>query len=601
MTIEIIIVLAIIGLAFVLFITEALPVDVTALTILGILLITGLLKPEQSIVGFSNPAVITIAGLFIISFALQESGVLEFIVMRLIQLATKSRTIGLSVYLFSISIASAFVNNTAIVAIFMPITIRVADKFKISPSKVLIPLSYAAILGGTLTLVGTSTNLLVNSILTSKGNFTPLGMFEFSKYAAIQLIIGLTYILLFVYRRLPSRTITSSLTQSYHLSGYLTEMKITGGSPLIGKTCIDRGINQKYDVMVLDILRNKNLITANIQNIKLMEDDILFVRGSVDNFLKMKDIEKVALLTDEKLSQKELVQKDNVLVECLLTDKSDLVGKSLMESNFRRRFGGFVLAIRREGAILRRKIAHVVLNSFDTLLVYGSREKVQELATSSDFIVLEEIETALKKHRYWWLATIVIIGIVILASLRIIPILEGTIIGVVVLLISRSITPNDAYHSIHWQVIILIAALIPLGQVIQSSGTAAWIGNSIFQSLNWFPESIRPTVLLSIIYFITIVLTEVSSNAATAILMTPIALATSAQMGLDPRPFIFAICFAASASFITPVGYQTNLMVYGPGGYKFSDFIKVGFPLAFTLWICATILIPVFWPFQFVQ
>jgi di/tricarboxylate transporter len=312
----------------------------------------------------------------------------------------------------------------------------------------------------------------------------------------------------------------------------------------------------------------------------------------------MKDIEKVALLTDEKLSQKELVQKDNILVECLLTDKSDLVGKSLMESNFRRRFGSFVLAIRREGAILRRKIAHVILNSFDTLLVYGDREKIQELATSPDFIVLEEIETALKKHRFWWLAAVVIVMIVVLAALRIIPILEGTIIGVILLLISRSVTPNDAYHSVHWQVIILIAALIPLGQVIQTSGTADWIGNSIFQSLYWFPEKLRPTVLLSIIYFITILLTEVSSNAATAILMTPIALATSAQMGLDPRPFIFAICFAASASFITPVGYQTNLMVYGPGGYKFSDFMKVGFPLAIILWICATLLIPIFWPFQ---
>jgi di/tricarboxylate transporter len=269
-----------------------------------------------------------------------------------------------------------------------------------------------------------------------------------------------------------------------------------------------------------------------------------------------------------------------------------------MDSNFRRRFGSFVLAIRREGTILRKKIAHIVLNSFDTLLVYGAREKIQELGSTSDFIVLEEIETALKKHRFWWLATFVIVSIVLLAAFQILPILTGTIIGVVIMLVSRFITPNDAYRSIHWQVIVLIAALIPLGQVIQTSGTAALIGESIFKLLLLFPGSIRPTVLLAIIYLITMILTEVSSNAATAIIMTPIALAASAQLGIDPRPYIFAICFAASASFITPVGYQTNLMVYGPGGYKFTDFMRTGTPLALVLWIMAIFLIPILWPFQ---
>jgi di/tricarboxylate transporter len=335
-----------------------------------------------------------------------------------------------------------------------------------------------------------------------------------------------------------------------------------------------------------------------VQDTKLKEGDILFVRGSLDDFLRMKELEKVTLLTDEKLTDKELVQQDNILVECLLTDRSDLVGKSLMDSNFRRRFGSFVLAIRREGTILRKKIAHIVLNSFDTLLVYGAREKIQELGSTSDFIVLEEIETALKKHRFWWLATFVIVSIVLLAAFQILPILTGTIIGVVIMLVSRFITPNDAYRSIHWQVIVLIAALIPLGQVIQTSGTAALIGESIFKLLLLFPGSIRPTVLLAIIYLITMILTEVSSNAATAIIMTPIALAASAQLGIDPRPYIFAICFAASASFITPVGYQTNLMVYGPGGYKFTDFMRTGTPLALVLWIMAIFLIPILWPFQ---
>ena len=598
MTLEIAIVLLIIGLAFVLFVTEAFPIDVTALSILGIMILIGYISPQDAIKGFSNPAVITIAGLFILSFSLQKSGVLEYLVLRLLKIGSKSKVFGLIVYLFAIAIASAFVNNTAIVAIFIPITIRVAQKFDVNPSKVLIPLSYAAILGGTLTLVGTSTNLLVNSLLIEMGNYESLGMFEFAKYSAIQLVIGLTFIILIAYRFLPSRTVPSSLTQSYQMGEYLTEMKISENSPLIGKTCLDRNLNRNFDVTVLDIVRDGKMITMNIRNLILRKDDILFVRGTVDNFLRMKDLEKITLLTDEKLTEKELVQEDNVLVECLLTDKSDLTGKSLMQINFRRRFGGFVLAIRREGEILRKKIAHIILRTFDTLLIYGSRQNIDRISESDGFIVLDEIDTKLKKHRLWWLGIVVILTVVCLSALGVLPILTGTLIGATILLVFRVLAPNEAYNSIHWQVIIFIAALIPLGQVIQTSGTAEWIGNSIYTLSDLFPDYYKPTALLSLIYLITIILTEVSSNAATAILMTPIAFVVSAKIGLDPRPFIFAICFAASASFMTPIGYQTNLMVYGPGGYKFTDYMKVGFPLAIIFWILATLLIPVLWPFQ---
>jgi len=598
MTIEIAIVLFIIGLAFVLFVTEALPIDVTALSILGIMILIGYISPQDAIKGFSNPAVITIAALFILSYSLQKSGVLEYLVLRLLKIGSKSKVFGLIIYLFAIAIASAFVNNTAIVAIFIPITIRVAQKFDVNPSKVLIPLSYAAILGGTLTLVGTSTNLLVNSLLIEMGNYEPLGMFEFTKYSAIQLVIGLTFIILVAYRFLPSRTVPTSLTQSYQMGEYLTEMKISENSPLIGKTCLDRNLNRNFDVTVLDIVRDGKMITMNIRNLILKKDDILFVRGTIDNFLRMKDLEKVTLLTDEKLTEKELVQEDNVLVQCLLTNKSDLTGKSLMQINFRQRFGAFVLAIRREGEILRKKIAHITLRTFDTLLIYGSRQNIDRISESDGFIVLEEIDTQLKKHRLWWLGIVVILTVVCLSALGVLPILSGTLIGVTILLIFRVLAPNEAYNSIHWQVIIFIAALIPLGQIIQTSGTADWIGNSIYLMADLFPDVYKPLALLSLIYLITMVLTEVSSNAATAILMTPIAFVVSAKIGLDPRPFIFAICFAASASFITPIGYQTNLMVYGPGGYKFTDYMKVGLPLAIIFWILATLLIPVLWPFQ---
>ena len=601
MTPDIAIVLGIITLMFVLFVKEIFPLDVTALVVLIIFLVIGNLTLEEAISGFSNQAVITIAVLFILSHALQKSGILEYGVVRLNKLTERSKLLGLTVFLITVAFASAFVNNTAIVAIFIPLTIRLAQKYNLSPSKLLIPLSYIAIMGGTLTLVGTSTNLLVNSIYVNTTMAEPLGMFEFSRYGIFILLIGLLYIIFAVPFILPSRTVTSSLTQSYHMGGYLTELKVAEESPMVGRTFMERSINKNYDITVLDIIREGMVISKNIRNTIIHPGDVLFVRGSLENFLRMKEVEKVTMLTDEKLTQAELIHDDNTLVECLLTQQSELVGKSLMEINFRRRFGSFILAIRREGAILRRKIAHVMLRAFDTLLVYGPRDKIKELSESGNFIVLGEIEATLQKNRFWWVSLVVIISAVFLAALGLVPILKGALVGMIILLVLRVISTNEAYQTINWQVIVLIAALIPIGIVIQKSGTAEWLATAMNNVVEQFDPALRPVVMVSLIYLMTMILTEMASNAATAIIMTPIAISAAMQIGLDPKPFIFSVCFAASASFITPIGYQTNLMVYGPGGYKFSDYVKVGLPLAIFLWIMATFLIPVLWPFTAVN
>lgn len=596
MTPDIVLVMVLLLFGFIMFVTEMFSIDVTAMILLTILFMLGFLTPSEALSGFSNPAVITIAFLFIISRALQKTRILEYLIVRVRRLADKSILIGRAVYLFTIGVASAVVNNTAIVAIFMPVSIRLAQKYKMSPSKMLIPLSYSAILGGTLTLVGTSTNLLVNSIYVKVPGVEPMGMFEFFKYGAILMVVGLLYILFIAPMILPSRTSTSSLTKSYRLGGYLTEMRITAESPLNGRTCLERGINKNYDVMVLDILRDNKMITNMIRLTKLKEGDVLFVRGTLENFLRMKEVEKVALLTDEKLTQEELEQEDNVVLECLITDKSDLVGKSLMTSNFRRRFGSFILAIRREGTIVREKIAHVILSAYDTLLVYGPKNKVNELSKTNEFVVLGEVDAELRKQRFWWMTIVVIIGTIALAAFGFMPIVKSAMLGVVILLALKILTPQESYQSINWQVIILISALIPVGIVIQKTGTAGWIAGLISSATESVPSEWQPRVLLALIYFITIFLTEISSNAATAIIMTPISIAVAQQMGFDPRAFVFAVAFAASASFITPVGYQTNLMVYGPGGYKFSDYIRVGFPLAFIFWIMAVFILPILWP-----
>ncbi len=596
MTFEIAFVLGLIFLAFILFVTEKFSLDVTALLILTILFLSGFLSIDEAISGFSNPAVITISLLFVLSYALQKTRILEYLIVRINQLVSRSITLGLSVYLLTIALASALMNNTAIVAIFMPVTIRLAHRYHMSPSKLLIPLSYAAIMGGTLTLVGTSTNLLVNSIYINN-NGLALGMFEFAKYGWITLVIGLIYILTIAPRILPSRTVTSSLTKSYHMAGYLTEMKISKDSPLVGSTCQERNVSHNYDVIVLDIQRDKRLISYNVGNEKLEEGDILFVKGSVESFLQMKEVEKVSLLTDEKLTQSELEQEDNVLIECMVTDQSDLIGQTIMNSNFRKRFYAFILAIRREGSIIRNKIAHVLIQSYDTLLIYGGKKQLEKLANSSGFILLGEVQEKLVKVRFWWISILSIFATITLAAAGVLPIIKGALLSVVVLLVFRVITPNEAYQSIHWQVIVLIAALIPLGIVIESTGTASFIGESISQIVRSYSDNLQPHILLALTYLITMILTEVSSNTATAIIMTPVVLSISASMGIDARPLIFGVCFAASASFSTPVGYQTNLMVYGPGGYRFSDFIKVGLPLSITLWLTAIIIIPMIWPF----
>ena len=593
---DIILLGVIIVIALVLFITEFFPIDVTALVVLGLLLIFGLVTPNESLSGFSNPAVITIGCLFIMSYALQKSHVLEYVIININKILDKSQTLGMIVYLFCIGIASAVVNNTAIVAIFMPITIRLADKYNISPSKVLIPLSYAAILGGTLTLVGTSTNLIVNSILVDSSGIS-LGMLEFAKFGIIKFVIGLIYIFTIGHKLLPSRVAKSSSITDYSLDGYLTEFKINENSPLCGKTLLDRKINENYDVIVLDVLRGGEIITSNLRSLVLKQEDILFVKGSFDNFQRLKEIEKLSLLIDEKLTQEELEQEDNILAECLITDNSELIGQTLQEANFRRSFGSFVLAIRREGEVIRRKLSQFILKPFDTLLVYGPQDRVNQLASREGFIVLGKVNASLDSHPLWWLSIFTILFAVVMAIFKIIPIVVGVILGVIALLIARVITPNEAYSSVHWQVIIVIAAFLPMGAAMKKTGLDEIISNSIGNIVNLFPVDLIPYFLLAIIYLITMVLTEIASNVATAIIMTPIALTLATQFGFDPRPFIFAVCYAASASFITPIGYQTNLMVFGPGGYRYSDYIKVGLPLGIILWIISVFVIPMIWPF----
>ena len=577
---------------------EVLPIEVTAMGAIGILLLFDILSWQEAISGFSNPAVITIGAIFIMSRALVKTGFLEVFADFLINRSGHNKWFTISIFLITVSIISGFINNTAAVAIFIPLAIDLCHRLRISPTKLLLPLSYAAIFGGTLTLIGTSTNLVVSSIM-SEYNLLPFSMFEFTTMGLIFLFIGTIYNLIIVKWFMPSRSIISSLARKYHLGSFLTEFKVDNKSPLIGRTYKELDISSIYNLQVYKIIRNTNNIRYNLPDVIIQEGDVFLVQIHVNEMLKFKDEMKVLLLSDVKMSQRELSGKNHVIVEGIVSQQSALIGKTLKDFDFRRRFGSFVLALNRQQELIREKIAYIRLKFSDTLLIMVPKEGLDIMRQSNDIIVLEELDIHLRYERYWWFSILVIPTVMLLSSFGIIPIVKAAILGAILLLVMRSLSIQDAYESISWSVIFLIASLVPLGIAIQKTHLDEIIGNMIliFGMLIGGVENANPVIILAVLYFVTFILSAILSNAAVAIMLTPIGLMLSSIIGVDPRPFLVAICFGASCSFMTPMGYQTNMMVYSPGKYMLKDFFQMGIPLTIIFWITAVIFIPLIWPF----
>ena len=599
--------LIIISIMIISFTFELVPMEVTALGAVGLLLVFNIISIEESIAGFGNKAVVTIGAIFIISKALVKTGFLEVLSNFLYRLAGNRKWLTFSIFFITTSVISGFLNNTAAVAIFIPLAFRLCQKFHISPTKILLPLSYAAIFGGTLTLIGTSTNLIVNSFLESNAHLEPFRMFEFTKLGLIFFGIGTVYNLLISKWILPSRAITSSLTQKYHMSTYLTEFKIEEDSRILGKCINDLDIKNKYEFDIVKIIRNNVDLTISLNDAVIRKGDILLVQINVKDILTFKKDLGLLLLTDIKLSQNELLGNNHVLVEGVITQNSHIIGKTLSQLNYRQRYQSFVLAIKRQAELLRDKVAHIKLKFSDTLLIMIPKDKIESLRESNDLIILEELDIHLRYERYWWLSIIVIPVIMFLASFQILSITEGAILGAILLLVLRSISMEDVYESINWPVIFLIALLIPIGTAMENTGAANYLSDFLITLTNSMELSISDQIIyvISILYFITFITSAFISNAAVAIILSPLAILLSEHFqsldmlaNIDPtRAFLMAICFGASASFMTPIGYQTNLMVFAPGQYKFKDFMYVGIPLTLIFWGVATYFIPIFWPF----
>ena len=592
LTFDSLVLIAIIAFAVAAFAFEWRTIDLVAFTALGLVLLFDLVTPAEAISGFSNPAVITIMMMFVLSESLVRSGLITRIGYRIADSTGGSKWGGSVLLLGVAGVISAFLNNTAAVSVFMPVAIHLAKHFRFSPSKILMPLSFTAILAGTCTLIGTSTNLLVSSLAVEHG-LEPFSMFEFLYLGGALFLAGSTYNLLILMRVLPSRAGSSSLTQKYALERYLTELKVPADSKLIGHTVLDEHLAEQFHLTVLEILRGASKISTDLRNTKLQVDDILIVQGVMSDILALKEQKGLLLLTDIKLEDEDLSDDNTVLAEVQHSPLSRFIGSTLKEIDFRRRFGCFVLALSRTGEVIRDKIALIPLKAWDTLLVFGPRAKVDALFQRDDFLHLGELDLRLRLSRRWWLSALLIPLAVALAATGVMSILKASILGVVVLLVTRQLNMRQAYMAIDWSVIFLLAATVPLGLAMENTGLADAIGSWIVRT----GTSFGPIALLSLMYLATTILTNVFSNSATAILMVPIAFSTAGQLGIDPKPLLMAVTYAASASFMTPVGYQTNAMVYGPGNYRFTDFLLFGGPLQILAWLLATALIPVIWPF----
>ena len=592
MSLDIALLLGILAFTLTSFVLEWLPLDATAMISLGLLLLFDLVTPEQAVAGFSNPAVVTVLMMFILSEAVVQSGLVRRIGYRIAAYARGSSGRAQTVLLILTGFISGFINNTAAVSIFIPVGTSLAEHYRISPSRILMPLSYAAIFGGTCTLIGTSTNLLVSSLAVDHG-LEPFGMFEFFYLGGILFVLGMVYNQFLVPRLLPDRlTAQPSLTRKYEMGRYLTELHVHQRSDIVGKTVLSEQVSDRYRINVLEIIRGKQRIATDIRHTPLQPGDTLIVRGSMEDILALKEQRRLLLLSDTKIDDTDVADANNILAEFQLSPTSPLVGETLYEIDFRKRYGCFVLALNRTGEVIREKLAWVPLKPFDTLLVFGPRQRVEGLQGLEDFIPLKELSVRLRLTRRWWIGAVTIPLVVILAATGVMSILKSAILGVVLLIATRALRIQQAYAAVDWTVIFLLVAILPLGTAMEQTGLAEIIGDGLVGAGAPF----GPVVVLSLVILATSVLTSFITNNSAAVLMVPIVISVALELGVDVRPFLMGVAFAASMSFATPTGYQTNTMVLGPGGYRFTDYVRVGTPLTVLLWITTSLLIPLIWP-----
>jgi di/tricarboxylate transporter len=589
--------IGIIMVAVILFITEWLSVDVIGLVIISLFMVSGVLTPTEAVKGFSNNATVTIAAMFALSAAILKTGQLGAIGYYLSKVLMKSKTKGILLIMILTGVISAFINNTPVVAVFIPIILAASAKAKISASKILIPLSFASMFGGVCTLIGTSTNILVSSIAEEKG-LQRFGIFEMAPLGLIFFATGCIYLIFFGSTLIPDRGAVKDLTQKFEMENYLTDIRLLPQAPSVGKIISESPIIKELEFDIIGFRRDKEEFSELHYSEVLRAGDVLRLRANITQIKKIQAREGIEII-EGKWKDENLNSKEVSIAEAIITPNSELHHKTISETRFKHQHEAIVLAIKGRKGILHEKLSQTVLKSGDLLLLRIKNEFLDDLKNperinESPFLIISETEEKKPVKKKNLLIVISVLFLVVaLAAFNIIPIMAGSIIGVTLLVIFRSITIKEVYKAINWQVIFLIAGAISMGTAMENTGTAKLAAEQLFELFgNW-----GPIALLSILYFLSSILTEIITNSATAVLLAPIAISTADTLGVDARPFLFAIAFAASSSFLTPVGYQTNTMIYAAGNYKFTDFFRVGLPLNIIFWILATLLIPVFYDF----
>lgn len=570
----------IIVVALYFFTTEALPVDMTALLVMLLVILSGIVTPQEGFSGFSSPATIAVLCMFILSAGVERTGVINKLGHLVSKYAGKSYFKQLLFIAILIAPISGFLNNTAAVAIFLPMIVHMGLQTRTPVTKLLIPLSFLAMMGGTLTLIGTSTNILASETLAQAG-FDPLGMFQFSHIGLIVLAIGVVYFLTVGQFLLPSRA-AEAQEEALLPKQFLSSVKIKRGSRLVGKTIKDLHFKSKFGLEVLKIVRGGGSFVKDLAKMELAEEDVLMVSGEEQKIIDFDSDKKGVLVPIDTYRRR---MSGGKIVKVMIKSANFLHKKTLGSVNFWRRYLVSVVGIHREHLDSGR-IRNMTLKNGEVLLVKTSETNLKRLRKSKDFMVLEEVEGEYHEER-----TLVAIGIVALvvslAALNLLPIAVSALIGVLLMFVTRCLRPEEVYDAVNWDIIFLLAGVIPLGLALQNSGGADMIADFVVKSSTF----LSPILLLMVFYLITTLLTEIISNNAAVVLLIPIGISVADKLDLNPIAFVLAVMFAASTSFLTPVGYQTNTMVYGAGNYKFSDFIKVGAPLNLIFLVVTTFLI----------
>jgi len=580
------------------FVWERFPPDITALGLLVVLIATGLLSTKEALSVFANPAPLTVGAMFVLSAALVKCGAVD----RLSALVERSARWPYALVVLALFILvagiSAFINNTPVVVVFLPVVLKLARTMRLSPSKLLIPLSFAAVFGGTCTLVGTSTNLVVNGIITSRG-LPGFSMFELGWLGLPAALIGAVYLALLGNRLLPVRQMLTSILSEEERREYITEAFVQPDSPVLGKTLAEAGLTRQRGIRVLEIVRDGVALYLVPAEVRLKAGDRIIMACRMTGIVHTRRTAGVDLVTELNLGLEQIAAHEGSLVEAVVTPHSELVGHSIREMNFRQRYRMVVLAVHRQGRNVQEKLEDLTIVGGDVLLLMGTDQALDAAANSSDFMFFDRARVPAKPQPGKIALVVgVIAAVVTTAALELVPIEIGALAGCIIICVTGCLKTKEAYASIEWNILFLIYGMLAMGLAMEQTGAAAWLaGNAVDGVRHFIPEAHKGIVMLAAIYLLTTVLTEILSNNAVAALMAPIALGVAGELGMSAMPFIVAVAFAASASFATPIGYQTNTYVYGVGGYRFSDFVRIGVPLNALCFVTALVVIPRVWPF----